>query len=304
LSIVSADDYYPFGLTFNEYQNAGELSQDFLFNGKELQRDLNLDWYDYGARMYDAAIGRWHVVDPMADKFLPLSPYNYAANSPIIVTDPDGRDISFSFEYERDKEGNTNLTGITMTVTGKVVNTTNKDINVDQAASDISESIQSWFKGEVDGVSFKTETNITAAESMDDVSNSDHVFALAKMKEVPDTDRTPLGASSEFGGKVAFIDADYFSGPFDTTLGNQGERTAGHEFGHLANLGHKKKDNLMKQGARSTNVTSAQLSSILSSYLSGWLNRGKNYEYVTKGRRGTNKKKMPKRGRASSVVDY
>ena len=152
---------------------------------------------------------------------------------------------------------------------------------------------------------------------MDNVSDSDHVFALAEMGKVPGTDNIPLGAINDFGGKVAFIDVDLFQGPVDTSYGNEGERTAAHEFGHLARLGNPRpghlKDNLMRQGGSSwfgynfsTKITSDQLNRIISIYVHHpeMLNRGINYEMVTKGRRGTNRVKMPERGRASSVVKY
>lgn len=66
----------------------------YLYNGKELQNELGLDWYDYGARMYDAALGRFMAIDVLADEEhnWPLSPYHYVANNPIIFVDPDGKD--------------------------------------------------------------------------------------------------------------------------------------------------------------------------------------------------------------------
>jgi len=93
--VIQQTDYDPFGLTFNEYSRENSVSNNFLYNGKELQKDFDLNWYDYGARMYDAALGRWHVIDPMADKYKEWSPYIYVMNNPLKFIDPDGQDAEY-----------------------------------------------------------------------------------------------------------------------------------------------------------------------------------------------------------------
>jgi len=90
--VVQQDDYCAFGLEFNSYQRENATKNNYLYNGKEKQDELDLGWLDYGARMYMSDIGRWGVIDPSADKMLAWSPFNYVFNNPVRFVDPDGRD--------------------------------------------------------------------------------------------------------------------------------------------------------------------------------------------------------------------
>ena len=95
-TVEEANHYYPFGGVFASTGN----TQPYKYNGKEYDAKKGLNWYDYGVRMYDAALGRFATVDPSAENYFNTSLYAYCGNNPISRIDPTGAD------WYEDKQGN------------------------------------------------------------------------------------------------------------------------------------------------------------------------------------------------------
>ena len=85
-TVEEVNHYYPFGGLFASSTNV----QPYKYNGKELDTKNGLNWYDYGARHYDPALGRFTTVDPMGEEYYDISPYAYCGNNPIRFIDPNG----------------------------------------------------------------------------------------------------------------------------------------------------------------------------------------------------------------------
>ncbi len=112
ISILEEDHYYPYGLKHNGYNTAHKVltrdlgpgtgvtltpvnpflgdSYKYKFGGKEYQSEFDINTYDFGARNYDPALGRWMNIDPLAEQMRRHSPYNYAFDNPVYFIDPDG----------------------------------------------------------------------------------------------------------------------------------------------------------------------------------------------------------------------
>ena len=99
-TVEETSHYYPFGGVF---ASAGNV-QPYKYNGKELDTKKGLNWYDYGARHYDAVLGRFITVDALYDKHFKVSPYVYCGNEPVGRIDPDGNDWRVQTHYNRETD--------------------------------------------------------------------------------------------------------------------------------------------------------------------------------------------------------
>ncbi len=121
--VLQDNNYYPFGMSTGEATNYFAdacLENKYLYNGKELDDDLGVGWYDYGARCYDPQLGRFHTLDPLSENYSFQSPFVYGANNPIRFIDRMGMGPG-------DPPGNRNF-WISNTI-GPTVNAINNKVN-------------------------------------------------------------------------------------------------------------------------------------------------------------------------------
>jgi len=99
--IKSTSDYWPFGSELEGRQFDANRYK-FGFGGMEKMQEVKSGSsdYDFGARLYDANVGRWYSVEPLFMRHPSLSNYGYSANSPLMYKDKDGRDFDITFEYD------------------------------------------------------------------------------------------------------------------------------------------------------------------------------------------------------------
>ncbi|SBW01103.1 RHS repeat-associated core domain-containing protein [uncultured Dysgonomonas sp.] len=92
-TVIQKNHYYPFGTAFAETTTAEQGKQPYKYSDKELDQMHGLNLYDYFARYYESAIGRFTSVDPLAEEYYSWSLYTYVMNNPLKFIDPDGKKL-------------------------------------------------------------------------------------------------------------------------------------------------------------------------------------------------------------------
>lgn len=120
--VASVADYSPFGVTLDvRTQSAGDYRYGFQGQEKDDEVKGEGNSYDFGARIYDARVGRWLSRDPLEMKYPFINAYNYGLNNPIIFKDIDGRDIIVAFQGGFASSGGSKIKCAEAGTTGHIV---------------------------------------------------------------------------------------------------------------------------------------------------------------------------------------
>lgn len=189
--ILQEDHYYPFGLNISALSSTAPLSKpnQFKYNGKELDENFDLGWYHYGARMYDPQLGRFTTIDPLADLYVPQSPYVYAANNPILLVDFNGegpgKGSPFSGRAQRLKNGDIRVSRIT-TEARVVTQVMTALIDLNPISAGVKTGVQFYnmanYNGETDVVyeTVAQEGTRRIGLGLDDIQNDPDVDVKSK----------------------------------------------------------------------------------------------------------------------------
>ncbi|MEM8569187.1 MAG: RHS repeat-associated core domain-containing protein [Bacteroidota bacterium] len=256
--IIQTDDYYPFGMAHDGgYQRVTAKENRFKYNGKEEITDLGINWYDYGARMYMADIGRWGVIDPLVDNFYSVSGYNYTVNNPTNFIDPDGRD--FRAIIEQDEDGNYTIT--IQTTVHTYGNNSNADNAADYTKAFAELGIDKTFGSEGQH-KVKFDVTFQHHDSKDEAIEAVEENAGDNLMQIDETlSDTELGTFNFYGSS----DSDVVGYEADLTVRGGREsnvrdtRAVIHSAGHLLGLGDRYTDVGFSNDIMSTNTSATEI---------------------------------------------
>ncbi len=245
----------------------------YKFNSKELDQETGL--YYYGARYYSPWGNIWLSVDPMSDKYPSMSPYMYCAGNPVILVDPDGREIEITEILNKD-----GTTTVNIKFTAALINNSSKKISkgkMQEYSRNMESSLREYYGGNYDGnVQVNIDADIRVVNNIGEVNSNDHVISI--VDKTSSKEAGSVGYAENLGRNMQISKDILDKKPEtvnpkmrDTGLTNMGgptlKRTFGHEFGHFCGLfdnpGYDR--NLLNQSDKpnaGVGITSGQINQI------------------------------------------
>ena len=272
-TVEETSHYYPFGGVF---ASAGNI-QPYKYNGKELDTKKGLNWYDYGARHYDAVLGRFITVDALYDKHFKVSPYVYCGNEPVGRIDPDGNDWRVQTHYNRE----TDKIEYKITVRAALINNSNnKELDIKTLAGQIVEQVNAAYTISGDDFVSTMDMQLRTVNSVDDIKDTEHVLQIVDQDMLTKTDKSVVMAETYKNS----LDVKIGTKAVSNMLNNDDNRTFAHELGHSGGLGHTMNvENLMTQKKviqdfdgdylKATQLNRSQIQTVRDNYIHNKLNR-------------------------------
>ena len=272
-TVEETSHYYPFGGVF---ASAGNV-QPYKYNGKELDTKKGLNWYDYGARHYDAVLGRFITVDALYDKHFKVSPYVYCGNEPVGRIDPDGNDWRVQTHYNRE----TDKIEYKSTVRAALINNSNnKELDIKTLAGQIVEQVNAAYTISGDDFVSTMDMQLRTVNSVDDIKDTEHVLQIVDQDMLTKTDKSVVMAETYKNS----LDVKIGTKAVSNMLNNDDNRTFAHELGHSGGLGHTMNvENLMTQKKviqdfdgdylKATQLNRSQIQTVRDNYIHNKLNR-------------------------------
>ena len=272
-TVEETSHYYPFGGVF---ASAGNV-QPYKYNGKELDTKKGLNWYDYGARHYDAVLGRFITVDALYDKHFKVSPYVYCGKEPVGRIDPDGNDLLVQTQYNRE----TDKIEYKITVRAALINNSNnKELDIKTLAGQIVEQVNAAYTISGDDFVSTMDMQLRTVNSVDDIKDTEHVLQIVDQDMLTKTDKSVVMAETYKNS----LDVKIGTKAVSNMLNNDDNRTFAHELGHSGGLGHTMNvENLMTQKKviqdfdgdylKATQLNRSQIQTVRDNYIHNKLNR-------------------------------
>ena len=272
-TVEETNHYYPFGGAFASTSNV----QPYKYNGKELDTKKGLNWYDYGARHYDAVLGRFITVDALYDKHFKVSPYVYCGNEPVGRIDPDGNDWRVQTHYNRE----TDKIEYKITVRAALINNSNnKELDIKTLAGQIVEQVNAAYTISGDDFVSTMDMQLRTVNSVDDIKDTEHVLQIVDQDMLTKTDKSVVMAETYKNS----LDVKIGTKAVSNMLNNDDNRTFAHELGHSGGLGHTMNvENLMTQKKviqdfdgdylKATQLNRSQIQTVRDNYIHNKLNR-------------------------------